>query len=383
MPKGKRKTVQLPLIDVRCLAQPVRIAALTLLRREATYLLEIRSTEGVVAHTIPHAGKLALVYPLLLKQIAPFFLGKDARELEQLLWEVYRHQSNYKLQGTALGVCLAAVEMALLELLCQSAQCPLAALFGGARRRAIPIYVASSNRGNTPEEELAHLQQLVTQTGAKALKFRIGGRMSRGADSLPGRTETLIPLVRESFGAETVLYADANSSYGIEEALRIGRLLEQYDYALFEEPCEFDDLWSTKVVADFLTIPVGGGEQESSLHRWRWLIENRALDVVQPDLHYGGGFLRALQVARLAESVGICVTPHISGGGLGYLEAVHFAAIAANIGSYIEFKGSTRLPLTCATSSLQSEQGVVDCPTGVGLGIQLDPDFIAGAERLS
>ena len=263
-----------PVLDVSFVKRPVKIASVELLRAGRVYLVRTRSTDGVEAITVPNPARTALMYPLFLKQIVPVFIGKDARDLERLLWDVYRHDSNYKLQGLALWVCVAAIEMALLELLGQTAQRPLADFFGGTVRRDIPIYVASGNRGNRPEAEITHLQKLIAESGARALKFRLGGRMSRNADSLPGRTEALIPKVREVFGDGFTLYADANSSYDAREGTRVGRLLEAHNYGFYEEPCEFDDLWSTKEVADALTIPVAGGEQEFSLHRWRWLIAN-------------------------------------------------------------------------------------------------------------
>jgi len=131
--------------------------------------------------------------------------------------------------------------------------------------------------------------------------------MSRNADSLPGRTESLIALARKTFGDGMTLYADSNSSYDTSEGIRIGKIMQANGYGFYEEPCEFDDLWSTKAVADALTIPVAGGEQEYSMHRWKWAIANRGVDIVQPDLHYGGGFIRAVKVARMAEHVGMTV----------------------------------------------------------------------------
>src|SRR5262249_57092988 len=98
----------------------------------------------------------------------------------------------------------------------------------------------------------------------------------------------LIPLVRKTFGKEFTLYADANSSYDVVHAVPVGKLMEEHGYAFYEEPCEFDDLWATKAVADALEIPVAAGEHELSLHRWKCVIANRGVDVVQPDLHYGG-----------------------------------------------------------------------------------------------
>jgi len=371
-----------PVLDVSFVRAPVKVAALELLRHGDAWLVRTRSTDGLEAVTVPHQAKMAQVHPVFTQSLAPFFAGKDARDLERLLGEAYRHQSNYKLQGIALWVPMAAAEMALLELLGRAAERPLADFFGGARRRDIPVYVASGNRGNSPEAEIGHLRRLVAESGARALKIRLGGRMSRNADSAPGRTEALIPAMRAAFGDAMTLYADANSSYDAPEGTRIGRLLEAHGYGFYEEPCEFDDLWATKAVADALAIPVAGGEQEYSLHRWRWVIAHRAVDIVQPDLHYGGGFIRATQVARMAAAAGMPVVPHMSGGGLGYVDVVQFASFTPNAGPFMEFKGNAGLPVACATSSLKAEGGVVRAPSGPGLGVTVDPEFVKQARRV-
>jgi L-alanine-DL-glutamate epimerase-like enolase superfamily enzyme len=386
-PKGATRAALDHILDTSVLRTdflkaPVTVASVELLRNGKVYLLRTRSTDGVEAVTVPNPSRMAEAYPLFLKDILPVFLKKDARKVEALLWEVYRHNSNYKHQGIALWAGVAAMEMALLELMCQTAKRPLADLFGGALKRDIPVYHASGNRGNKPEPEVEYLQKLVASSGVKALKFRLGGRMNRNVDSLPGRTEALIPLVRKTFGDRMTLYADANSSYDVREAVRIGRLMEQHGYAFYEEPCEFDDLWGTKEVTDALTIPVALGEQEFSMHRWKWMIANRGMDIVQPDLHYGGGFIRATQVARMAALAGMQVVPHMSGGGLGYLEVVHFASFTPNIGPFMEFKGNTDLPLTCDTSSLKCKDGQVRCPTGVGFGVTIDADFVKRAQAV-
>jgi L-alanine-DL-glutamate epimerase-like enolase superfamily enzyme len=372
-----------PVLATGFLPQPVIVESIELLRHGKNFLLRTRSTEGVEAITVPNPARLAEAYPIFLKNIRPVFLKKDARTLESLLWEVYRHGSNYKLQGIALWAGVAAIEMALLELMGQTAQRPLADFFGGAKRRDIPVYYASGNRGNRPEEEIAYLQKLVAGSGVRAVKFRLGGRMSRNADSLPGRSETLIPLVRRTFGEDFTLYADANSSYDAAHAIRIGRLMEAHRYSFYEEPCPFDWLWETKEVADALTIPVAGGEQEFSMRNWQWMIEQRAVDIVQPDLHYGGGYIRATQVARMAAAAGMTVVPHMSGGGLGYLDVVQFASFTPNIGPHMEFKGSTELPISCATSSLKCENGQVRCPAGPGFGVRVDPDYVKQAKAVA
>lgn len=369
-----------PVLNLNGLSQPVTIASLELLRQGSNYLMRSRSREGVESITVPNPARMAQTWPIVLKNILPAFVGQDARRLESLLWDVYRRGSNYKLQGIALWTGVAAVEMNLLHLLGRTAGRSVADLFGGRLRRDIAVYFASGNRGNTPEQEVEHLQKLVAGSGVKALKFRLGGRMSRNADSLPGRSEALIPLARKTFGDDFTLYADANSSYDAREAIRIGRLMEAHNYGFFEEPCEFDDLWATKEAADALTIPIAGGEQEFSMNRWRWTIAHRGVDIVQPDLHYGGGMIRATQVARMAAAAGMTVVPHMSGGGLGYVDVVQFASFTPNIGPYMEFKGNTSLPVICETSSLKCENGIVRCPEGPGFGVEIEPAFVKRAE---
>lgn len=370
------KILDTPVLNVGLIKDPVKIESIELLRDGRQYLLRTRSASGLEVISVPHQAKIASLYPILLGNVVPVFIGRDARDLETLLWDVYRHNDNYKMQGLAFWVAVAAVEMGVLELLSHAAKRPIADLFGGVRKRDIGVYFASGTRGNKPEEEIVALQKMVADTGAKALKFRLGGRMSRNADSLPGRSEALIKLARKTFGSDMTLYADSNSSYDASEGIRIGRIMEEYQYGFYEEPCEFDDLWGTKAVADALTIPVAGGEQEYSMHRWKWAIANRGVDIVQPDLHYGGGFIRAVKVAKMAAHVGMQCVPHMSGGGLGYVEVVHFASFVPNCGPFMEFKGSTQIPVECDSSTLKVEKGLVQCPTGVGFGVTIDPSFV-------
>jgi L-alanine-DL-glutamate epimerase-like enolase superfamily enzyme len=365
-----------PVLRRESFKDAVKLQSLELLRNRNSFLVRTRSTAGAESITVPNNARLLDVYPLFLKRVLPFFLGKDARDLETLLWEIYRHDSNYKFQGLAFWVCIATVEMALLDLMGQISAKPIGDLLGGVRRRDIAVYRASGNRGNTPEREIAYLQQLRAETGARAIKFRLGGRMSHNADSLPGRTETLIPLVRKTFGDKMTLYADANSSYDVPNAIRVGRLLEEHRYAMFEEPCEFDDLWAHKQVAETLKIPIGLGEQEFSMRRFQWVIENRAARVIQPDLHYFGGYIRCTRVARMAAAAGMPCTLHLSESGFAFLNILHFASYVADPGLFQEFKGQTDIPFTCDTSALTCQDGVIRCPSGPGFGIRIDPDYV-------
>ncbi len=377
-------------LHVNELKSPVRIASMELLRAKSQssnqfeYLVRVRSSDGAEGLAVANSDRLRDCWPIFLRHVAPFFIGKDARSLDDLHWELYRHNSNYKLQGIALWAPTAAAEFAIFDLLGKLTKQSIGQLLGGVVHRDVAIYRASGNRGNTPEAEIAYLKQIVAECGAKALKFRLGGRMMRNnQDSLPGRTERLIPLVREAFGPSMTLYADSNSSYDVREAIRLGRLMEKHNYAFYEEPVEFDDLEGTKQVTDALTMPVAGGEQEFSEWRFRWMIHHRAVDIVQPDLHYYGGFIRTVRVARMAEAAGMKITLHMSGGGLGYLDAVHCISALPNALQFQEYKGNSNIPMTCDTSTLAPKDGVVRVPSGPGFGIVIDPEWVKAGRRVT
>jgi L-alanine-DL-glutamate epimerase-like enolase superfamily enzyme len=251
---------------------------------------------------------------------------------------------------------------------------PMGELLGTIVRRVVPFYIASGRRDSTPEQEVAYLQELIEETGAQAVKFRVGGRMSRNADARPGRTEKLIPLSRKTLGDEIDIHADSNSSYDPPAAIRVGRMLEDIGAVYFEEPCPFDHFEDTKRVADGLTIPVAGGEQEYSQRRFRWAIENRGLDIVQPDLQYYGGLIRSTRVARMAAVAGMPTTVHIS-GGFGFVYMVHFASVTLDIGPYQEYKRAIERYRDWFDPPLAIRGGALMVPEGPGVGI-IDPDAV-------
>lgn len=363
--------------------QPVRIASVELLRSGDQFVVRARSRDGATGLAAGHPAVLEATWPILTQRVAPYFVGKDARELEGLVDGVYLAQSNYKWQGLPFWVPVASVEFAVLDLLGQIARKPLGEMLGGVVRRDVAVYRASGNRGNAPEAEIAFLQQLVDETGAKAIKFRLGARM-RHDDASTRRDLALIALTRKTFGDGMTIYADANGSYDVPTALRIGRVMHDHRLAFLEEPVPFDYYDETKQIADRLPLPVAGGEQESSLRRFRWMIEHEGVDVVQPDLFYFGGFVRSLRVARMAAAAGIPCTPHMSGGGLGYLYVAHFASCVPNAGPFQEYKGrGGSLPVSSETSTLTSVKGTLTVPAGPGLGVTIDPSFLNGTTRLS
>jgi L-alanine-DL-glutamate epimerase-like enolase superfamily enzyme len=371
------KAAGLPTLKPEIIRTPVLIDSIRLLRRRGEYLVHVRSKDGAEGVSVTNGRDY--LHPILQRLVIPYFLGKDARDIENHLFEVYRYQDNYKLQGLALWSPVAWVEFAILDMLGRIAGKSLGELLGGIVRREVPFYVASGRRDTTPEHEVDYLLRLIDETGARAVKFRVGGRMSRNADALPGRTEQLIPLSRRRLGDQIAIHADANSSYDPPKAIAVGRMLEEIKAVYFEEPCPFDHLEDTRRVAEALTIPVALGEQEASEWQFRWQIHRRVMDIVQPDLHYYGGMIRSLRVARMAALAEMPTTVHIS-GGFGFVYMLHFASCTPHIGPYQEYKQGIETYRNWFDPPLKTERGAITVPQGAGVGIANLRDFLRDAK---
>lgn len=370
--------IKKPVLKKELFSSPVIIDTLELLRYKNDFLCRVRSKDGAVGLSVGNNEQMKSLYPVFVNRLQPFFIGKDARNLEALLDEVYVYESNYKMQNLALWVPLATIEFAILDMLGHIVEKSIGQLIGEIHNPKIAVYQANGERGITAEITIEHLLKEVGETKAKALKFKVGGRMSNDFEEPKGRTEKLIPLVRKTFGEKMIIYADSNGSYTTKEAIRIGKILEEYKIDFYEEPVPFDWYEETKEVANALSIPIAGGEQEPSLHMFRWLIANDALQIVQQDMFYFGGMIRSMKVAQMANAFGKQCTPHISGSGLGYLYMMHFVSAIPNAGPYHEFKGFNKdMPFECKTSTVSSDNGIVTVPSGPGLGINIDPEYIA------
>jgi L-alanine-DL-glutamate epimerase-like enolase superfamily enzyme len=369
-----------PVLKKELFKRPVIIKSLELLRYKGNFLCRVRSSDGAEGVSVGHSS-MNMLYPIFLRTLQPFFIGKDARELDLLLEKVYIYNLNFRLSGLALGIPLATIEFAILDMLGRIAGKSMGELIGEIHHPRVAVYQATEYREKSVEESLELIKRDVAEYNAHAVKIKVGGLMFMTKDinavGPKGRTEKMIPLIRETFGDKMYLYADANGFYSVDEAIRVGKLLEEYGYGFFEEPVLFDWYEETKQVADGLRIPIAGGEQEYSLHGFRWLIANDGLQIVQPDNYYFGGMIRSMKVARMAKSFRKLCTPHMSGGGLGYLYMIHFVSALNNAFAHHEFKGlRTNVEFECKTSPLKVVDGKIKVPTGPGLGIEIDPDFI-------
>jgi len=366
-----------PVLQISALKDPVIIESIELLQKGRNHFVRVRSKDGAEGISVDD-GRMDILHPILNRLIIPYFIGKDVRDLEEHVFQAYRYQSNYKLLGLALWAPMALVEFAILDMFGRMLNKPLGALVGNIVRNTMPFYVASGRRDTTPDEEIEYLKSLVEPTGAKALKFRVGGRMSRNQDAMPGRTDKLIPLVRKVFGDKMVMHADANSSYDPPKAIEVGRRLEDVGAIHYEEPCPFDNFDATKKVTDTLKIPIAFGEQESSQWRFQWCIREHVVDIVQPDLYYYGGMIRSRRVAHMAEAAGMATTVHLS-GGFGFVYSLHFASCTPKIGPWQEYKKGVETYGKWFDPPLKIVDGAITIPQGPGVGIADPKELLKGA----
>ena len=138
-----------------------------------------------------------------------------------------------------------------------------------------------------------------------------------------------------------------------------------------------------KQVEQALAIPMAGGEEEFGMHAFRYLIGNEVFQILQPDLFYFGGMIRTMRVARMVEAAGLQITPHISGGGLGYVYMLQMVSVCPAAAEYHEFKmfqtrdaNGTLIPVESKGERFESIDGVISVPIGSGLGVHIDPDYV-------
>ena len=355
---------------------PVKVASIEMLQKGTGYFVRTRSTDGAVG--LIGTKQVEDFMPIFSNLVAPHFIGKDARDLESLVDSVYF--ANYKIAGIPFWCPVAYVEQSLLDMLGKIAGKPVGALLGGVVKKDIPVYLSGSARLLTAEEEVEVYVRGVAATGARAVKFKIGGRMSRNLDAYPGRTEKLVHLAREKLGDRIVLRADANGSYDVRKGIEVARLLEQLNFDFFEEPCPWEELTETQQVAKAVKIAIAAGEQDSSLPRFQWMLQNGVMGIAQPDINYNGGLIRAKRVARMAESLGKTIVPHNTQTGATSVNIVQFASCTKNTGPFMEYPW--RRPQETPgwyKPDFKIVNGSIRAPDTPGMGLEIDPDYLKTA----
>lgn len=351
---------------------PITIRNIELFSFDKELILRITAENGAEGFTLCNQ-RLPNLVSLLHGLVIPNFIGKDARDLEQLIDDVYVANSNYKYAGMPFWNCVGHVEIALFDLLGKIAGKPVNQLLGKPLRNEIDLYLSSTTRETTPEQEAAFFEKRVAETGVKAVKFKVGGRMSKNADAMPERSNKIVPVMRKTLGEDITFYVDANGSYDLANGIKMSRYLEDQNVAIFEEPVPFDEYENTlKVARAIKKMRIAGGEQDTSAYRFGWIAENRALDVLQPDLYYNGGFIRCLKVARMAEKAGLQFSPHSPKTDPLAAPMLHLMSVIPNSGGFQEWHINYPNYKSWYTPHFKIENGKMTVPNGNGLGVTFD-----------
>jgi len=316
---------------------------------------------------------------ILHRQVAPWVLGKDTSNLDDLLDVVTERE--HKFPGSYLRRAMGGLDTAIWDMRGKQKGQPVAELLGGSAG-TIRAYASSMKRDITPADEATRLKQLRDQYGFNAFKVRAGAEVGRGEDEWPGRTEEIIPTIRRELGDDVDLLIDANSCYSPERAIEIGHLLQDHGYGHYEEPCPYWELEQTKAVTDALEIDVTGGEQDCDLPTWQRMIDMRAVDIVQPDILYLGGICRTLRVVEMAKAAKLPVTPHCANLSLVTLFTMHLLRAIPNAGKYLEFaiEGADYYPWQedlFVETPYVIEDGHARVSDKPGWGVEINPHWLA------
>jgi len=313
------------------------------------------------------------------RQVAPHALGQPALDIDALVDLIPERE--HKFPGSYLQRALGGLDTALWDLRGRLEGKSVCELIGGTPG-AIRAYASSMKRDITPNDEAARLIRLRDDFGFDAFKFRIGAECGRGKDEWPGRTEEIVPTMRKAMGDDVALLVDANSCYTVEQAIEIGKMLQDRGISHFEEPCPYWEYEQTRRVTEALSIDVTGGEQDCELPNWRWMIEMKAVDVVQPDICYLGGLTRTLRVAEMARKAGLPCTPHCANLSMVTLFTMHLLRAIPNAGKYLEFSIEREDYYPWQYGLFRNDPYIISdgkaTVTGEpGWGVEIDPEWLA------
>lgn len=321
---------------------------------------------------------------ILHRQVAPWALGRGADALEDVIAEIPLREHKYP--GTYLCRAMAGLDTAVWDLRGKAVGLPVAALLGGTPG-PIRAYASSMRRDITPEAEAARLIALRDAHGFDAFKVRVGAECGQDRDEWPGRTEAIIPAMRRSLGADAALLVDGNSGFSPGRAIAVGHLLQDHGYEHFEEPCPYWELEQTAEVAAALSMAVAGGEQDWDLQNWRRMIALGSVDIVQPDVLYVGGMIRAMQVARMGHAAGLPCTPHAANLSMVTIFTMHLLRAVPNPGRYLELsiEGDDYYPWQrdlFVNDPYRVQNGHVTVTDAPGWGVEINPEWLARSAYL-
>ena len=362
------------------LAEPFAFSQGWVHHRSAT-LVEVQTDTGLVGWGEAFAQGLEppqVAAAAIEHALRPLVLGADPLDIEVLWHRMYHQTRDHGRKGSVIAA-LSAVDIALWDLAGKHHGLPVHKLLGGAFRTRVQPYATGFYRikGQGERDRLVQEAHAHREAGFRLMKVKLG----YGVDD---DIQVIQAIARAVQGSDVMLMVDTNHAYGRAEALRLGWVLDEIGVRWYEEPVVPEDIDGYVELRARLRTPIAGGENEHTLYGFRELLGRHAVDIAQPDVGSCGGLTAARHIAVLAQAHGIEVNPHVWGSAVAQaaslqliaaLPVTHHSLYArAPVLEYDRSSHPFRRELV--TQPLELVDGMVEVPTGPGLGIEIRRETI-------
>ncbi|GAA0975082.1 L-talarate/galactarate dehydratase [Nocardiopsis tropica] len=236
------------------------------------------------------------------QEIAPELIGEDPSDIQRIWTKLVWAGASVGRSGLATQA-IAAIDIALWDLKAKRAGLPLAKLLG-AHRDAVDCYNTSGGFLSTPLDQVLDNTRAARASGIGGIKIKVGQPDWR-ADL------ARVSAVREELG-DFPLMVDANQQWNRSTAVRMGRVLEEFDLVWIEEPLDAYDSEGHAALARELATPIATGEMLTSAAEHEELIRAGAVDFMQPDAARVGGITPFLKIMARGQQAGIRMAPHFA-----------------------------------------------------------------------
>jgi len=289
-------------------------------KHRTAHIVEIETDEGITGWGECFGpGNIALANKYIVeKVIQPLIIGEDPINKEYIWHKVYNLLRDSGQKGMPIQA-LSGIDIALWDILAKKAKLPLYQLLGGKTNSKIPVYGYGMMLQKKSVEELCKLfkkeANQIKEKNFKAMKMKVGLG--------PKEDLKLVSAVREVIGNDFKLMVDANHAYNKNDALYVGRGLDEMEIYWFEEPVAPEDYDGYKELKEKLKTNIAGGEAEFTKYGWNELIKNNCIDIAQPEVCGLGGITEYLKVSALAQSNFIPIVNHVWGSALSVAVNLH------------------------------------------------------------
>jgi L-alanine-DL-glutamate epimerase-like enolase superfamily enzyme len=268
--------------------------------------LELGTDNGVDGIGVTYfGGPLSGALKRAVDELGALIIGEDPLLVERIA-KTLRNAAGHAGAAGIFTLALSAIDMALWDIKGKTQNLPLWKLLGGARER-VPTYASGAlMRGLPLERATASARRLVEQ-GFRQMKMQL----ALPGDTSPQREVERARAVRESIGPEITLMVDINQRWRVEQAIDIGRRLEDLGLAWLEDVTAAEDFAGLARVTAALSTPVAGGEYVWGIVPFRHMLEARSVDIAMIDLVRVGGITQWLKVAGMAEAFNLPVVSHL------------------------------------------------------------------------